>query len=164
MNAKRLLVAGLVLVLALVSTACGIMSVSTEGGELTIGVNISESRVNTLIGNVFRADSGDEFLFEEITSVDLMEPNVMRVFGATADGTTGSYDMTIDAAAETLKIEVIAVDVPGVTLDDPRVQAANDELAKAFLNSARSGGEGGGVADVAVVNDELVLTIKAPLN
>ena len=34
MNAKRILVAGLILVLALASTACGIMSVSTEGGEL----------------------------------------------------------------------------------------------------------------------------------
>jgi len=164
MNAKRLLAAGLVLVLALVSTACGIMSVSTEGGELTIGVNISENQVNTLIGNVFQTDTGDEFLFDEITSVDLLEPNVMRVFGTMADGTAGSYDMTIDAADETLQLEVVAVDVPGVTLDDPRVQAANDELAEAFLNNARSDGESGGVTDVAVVADELVLTIKAPLN
>src|SRR5690606_12291356 len=164
MNAKRLLAAGLVLVLALVSTACGIMSVSTEGGELTIGVNISENQVNTLTGNVFQTDTGDEFLFDQITSVDLLEPNVMRVFGTTADGTAGRYHMTTDPADETLQLEVVAVDVPGVTLDDPRVQAANDELAEAFLNNARSDGESGGVTDVAVVADELVLTIKAPLN
>lgn len=164
MNAKRILVAGLILVLALASTACGIMSVSTEGGELTIGVNISEDQVNRMVGNVLKTGTDKEFLFEDVTSVDLLEPNVMRVFGTMTDGTSGSYDMTIDAADETLKIEVVAVDVPGVTLDDPRVQAANDELAEAFLNSARSDGEGGGVVDAAVVADELVLTIKAPLN
>lgn len=163
MNAKRMLVGGLVLVLALASTACGMMSVSTEGGELTIEVNISEDQVNRMVGNVLRTGTDKEFLFEDVTSVDLLEPNVIRVFGEMADGTSGSYDMTIDAADETLQLEVVAVDVPGVTLDDPRVQAANDELAEAFLNSARSDGEGGGVVDAAVVADELVLTIKAPL-
>jgi len=55
------------------------------------------------------------------------------------------------------------VDVPGVTMDDPRVQAANDELERAFLENASSDG-GGGVTNVAVVGDELVFTIKAPLN
>lgn len=162
MNAKRMLVGGLVLVLALASTACGMMSVSTEGGELTIEVNISEDQVNRMVGNVLRTGTDKEFLFEDVTSVDLLEPNVIRVFGEMADGTSGSYDMTIDAAGETLQLEVVAVDVPGVTLDDPRVQAANDELAEAFLNNARSDGQGG-VVDAAVVTDELVLTIKAPL-
>jgi hypothetical protein len=94
----------------------------------------------------------------------LIEPNIMRVAGATADGTSGTYDLTIDVVDEAIKIEVIAVDVPGVTLEDPRVQAANDELEQAFLNSARDDGGEGGVAEVAVVADELVFTIKAPLN
>ena len=164
MNAKRLFVAVMILALALVSTACGVMSVSTEGGELTINVNLSESQANRLIGNVITSNEGDDFLFTEISSVDLIEPNIMRVSGSTADGASGTYDLTIDVVDEALKIEVVAVDVPGVTLDDPRVQAANDELAQAFLDSARSDGESGGVADVAVVADELIFTIKAPLN
>lgn len=164
MNAKRLFVAVLVLVMALASTACGIMSVSTEGGELTITVNVSETQMNRIIGNVFRADSQDEFLFEDVTSVDLLEPDVIRVFGTTAEGASGSYDMTIAAEDEAIRLEVASVDVPGVTMDDPRVQAANDELAEAFLNSARSDGESGGVVDVSVVADELVVTVKAPLN
>ncbi len=163
MSVKRLLFVGLILALSLAATACGIMSVSTEGGELTITVNISEDQVNRMVGNVFSADSQDEFLFEDISSVDLMEPNVMRVFGTTAEGTSGSYDMTFDAADETLKLEVVAVDVPNVTMDDPRIQSANDELSEAFLNSAESGDGNGGVVDAAVVNDELVLTVKAPL-
>jgi len=164
MNAKRLFVAVMILALALVSTACGVMSVSTEGGELTINVNLSESQANRLIGNVITSNEGDDFLFTEISSVDLIEPNIMRVSGSTADGASGTYDLTIDVVDEAIKIEVVAVDVPGVTLDDPRVQAANEELAQAFLDSARSDGEDGGVADVAVVADELIFTIKAPLN
>ena len=164
MKAKRLLIAVMILALALISAACGVMSVSTEGGELTISVNLNESQANRLIGNVFTSNEGDDFLFTEIASVDLIEPNIMRVSGSTADGVSGTYDLTIDVVDEALKIEVVAVDVPGVTLDDPRVQAANDELAQAFLDSARSDGERGGVADVAVVADELIFTIKAPLN
>jgi len=164
MKAKRLLIAVMILALALISAACGVMSVSTEGGELTISVNLNESQANRLIGNVFTSNEGDDFLFTEIASVDLIEPNIMRVSGSTADGVSGTYDLTIDVVDEALKIEVVAVDVPGVTLDDPRVQAANDELAQAFLDSARSDGESGGVADVAVVADELIFTIKAPLN
>lgn len=164
MKAKRLLIAVMILALAVISAACGVMSVSTEGGELTINVNLNESQANRLIGNVFTSNEGDDFLFTEIASVDLIEPNIMRVSGSTADGVSGTYDLTIDVVDEALKIEVVAVDVPGVTLDDPRVQAANDELAQAFLDSARSDGESGGVADVAVVADELIFTIKAPLN
>lgn len=164
MNTKRLFLSVLILVLSLATTACGIMSVSTEGGELTITVNISESQANRLISNVFTTNDGDDFLFTEITGVDLVEPNIIRAAGTTADGVAGTYDLTIDVVDEAIKIEVIAVDVPGVTMDDPRVQAANDELERAFLDSARSDSESGGVAEVAVVGDELVFTIKAPLN
>lgn len=164
MNPKRLFVAALILALSLVSAACGLASFSTEGGELTITVNLSESQVNRLMTNVFTTNDGDDFLFTEISSVDLIEPNIMRVAGATADGASGTYDLTIDVVDEAIKIEVVSVDVPGVTLDDPRVQAANDELEQAFLDSARSEGEGGGVTTVAVVGDELVFTITAPLN
>lgn len=164
MNSKRLFVAVLILALSLVSTACGIASFSTEGGELTVTVNLSESQANRLVTNVFTTNDGDDFLFTEITGVDLMEPNIMRVSGSTADGASGTYDLAFDVVDQALKIEVVAVDVPGVTLDDPRVQAANDELERAFIEGARSEGEEGGVAEVAVVNDELVFTIRAPLN
>lgn len=163
MIAKRLLIACLLLVFALVSTACGIASVSTEGGELTIIVNVSESQANRLIDNVFTSNDGDDYLFTQITGVDLIEPDIMRVSGTTADGASGTYDLTIGVVDEAIKIEVVAVDVPGVTMDDPRVQAANDELERAFLENASSDG-GGGVTNVAVVGDELVFTIKAPLN
>lgn len=164
MNPKRLFVAVLILALSLISTACGIASFSTEGGELTVTVNLSESQANRLVTNVFTTNDGDDFLFTEITGVDLLEPNIMRVSGSTADGASGTYDLAFDVVDQALKIEVVAVDVPGVTLDDPRVQAANDELERAFIEGARSEGEEGGVAEVAVVNDELVFTIKAPLN
>ena len=168
MNAKRLFASLLILVLSLATAACGIVSYSTEGGELTLSVNMSESQVNRLISSVFTRNDGDNFLFTEISSVDLIEPNVIRLAGTTADGATGTYDMTIDVIDEVIKLEVVAVDVPGVTMDDPRVQAANDELEQAFLDSAGdnagSDGEPGGVTDVVVAGDELTFTIKAALN
>lgn len=162
MNPKRLLLASVILTLALASSACGIVSVSTEGGELTVSVNVSEEQVNGIIGRATTAAGNrDDFLFDETTGVDLLEPNLIRVFG-TANGEAGSYDMTMDAVDESLKIEVVAVDIPGVTMDDPRVQQANDDLAQAFLDNVRTGDEGG-VADVAVVGDELRFTFRAAI-
>jgi hypothetical protein len=163
MNAKRLFLAILILVLALATSACGVTSIGREGDELTINVNLSEDQVNALFGTVFRNNTDDDFLFEDISSVDLIEPNVIRAFGETADGESGSYDVTIDVVDQALKLEVVAVDVPGVTLDDPRVQAANEELTQAFRESANSTDEGG-VAEVGVVDDELIFTIRAPLD
>lgn len=164
MKAQRTLLLALGLFLLLAMTGCGIASVSTEGGELTIDVSISEEQVNGIISRVLSAGGeSKDFLFTETTSVDLLEPNIIRVFGKTAEGTEGSYDLTMSAVDNALKIEVVSVDVPGVTLDDPRVSAANDELAKAFLDNAQSG-DPGGVSNVAVANNELRLTIKAPLN
>lgn len=164
MKVKRLFLSGMLLALALVSTACGIASVSTEGGELVIEVNMSEDQVNRLINGSLINNEGDDFLFTEVSSVDLMEPNIIRVAGSMDDGTSGTYDMTIDVVDRAIKIEVVAVDVPGVTMDDPRVQAGNDELAAAFLENVRSDADDSGMSEVAVVDDELVFTITAPLD
>jgi hypothetical protein len=162
MSVKRLLLVGLFLTLVAATAACG-MSVSTEGGELTITVAMSEDRVNGLMTGVIDGNTDDDFLLAEVTSVDLIEPNIIRVAGVTHDGAAGSYDLTIAAVDETIRLEVVAVDAPGVTLEDPRIQAVNDELTEAFLADARAEGGDGGVTEVAVVDDELVFTIRAPL-
>jgi hypothetical protein len=162
MSAKRLLLVGLFLALVAATAACG-MSVSTEDGELTITVAMSEDRVNGLMTGVIDSNTDDDFLLAEVTSVDLIEPNIIRVAGVTHDGAAGSYDMTIAAVDETIRLEVVAVDAPGVTLDDPRIQAVNDELAQAFLADASAESGGGGLSEVAVVDDELIFTIREPL-
>lgn len=163
MKAQRLILIVLLFVLPLAAAGCGIAGISTEGGQLTVDVNLSEQAVNNLIASVVRAgDNTGDFLLTEVSSVDLIEPNTIRVFGS-ADGVEGSYDMTMEAVDGALKIEVVAVNLPGVSMDDPRIQEANDEMAEAFLDQAQSG-DPGSVADVAVVNNELKFTFQAPIN
>lgn len=163
MKKQQWLVALVIMALSLALVACGALSISTDDGVLTVNVKLNEDQVNGIIARVFTDDVNDEFLFKQLDSIDLIEPDVIRVFGTTADGVSGSYDMTVAAENEALKFEVVAVDIPGVTMDDPRIQSANDELAQAFLDTAAESNSGGGIAEAAVVDDELVLTITAAL-
>ncbi len=157
------LAAVLIMVLSLALVACGALSIDTDDGVLTVTVRLSENQVNSVISGVFTNDVNNEFLFDRLESVDLIEPDIIRVFGTTAEGASGSYDLAVAAESEALKFEVVAVDIPGVSIDDPRIEAANDDLAEAFLDTAADG-DSGGVAEAGVVGDELVLTIRAPLN
>lgn len=163
---RKMAVAFLVLLLALAATACG--SFQIQDGVVTIDFSISEATVNRIIDSAMRnsVDRGDDVLFDEVTGVDLIEPDIIRVFGtATVDGNPvqGSYDLRIGAESGALRLEVANVDVPGVTLDDPRLVQANAEMAAAFADQIEAE-RGRGVISRAEIRDgELQLLIEAPL-
>lgn len=144
-------------------TGCGIADIRREGGQLAVDVNMSESQVNSLINLAIR-NSGNvtsDFLLDQITSVDFIEPDTMRVFGS-AGGVEGSYDMTISAADGAMQIAVAEVNIPGITMDDPRIEKANESLTAAFTNSARSENDGR-FTNAGIEGDQLTITIEVAL-
>jgi len=154
----------LIAILLLTITGCGIANIRTEGGQLAVDVNMSESQVNSLINLAIRQSGSvtSDFLLDQVTSVDLIEPDTMRVFGS-AGGVEGSYDLTINAADGALQLAVVAVDIPGVSMDDPRIEKANEELTAAFTNSARSQNDGR-FTNAGVEGDQLTMTIEVALD
>jgi hypothetical protein len=163
MKVKYFVVLALLALLALAVSACGIAGISREGSRLTVDVNMSEAQVNSLINLAIR-NSGSvtsDFLLDQVTSVDLIEPDTMRVFGS-AYGVDGSYDMVIGAADGRLRLAVADVAIPGISLDDPRIEEANRELTEAFETSARSQNDGR-FASAGVSGDQLTMTIEVDL-
>jgi hypothetical protein len=151
-------------VLAVVLSACEVFGINIDGGKLTVDVTLNEEQVNGLIARATAANgrTDTDFLLDNITRIEMIEPNTIRVFGDVA-GMEGSYDMTIDAVDGALQIRVAAVDIPGITMDDPRIQEAQSKLGQAFLDQVQSG-DPGHFTDISVIDNELKFAFEAPLN
>lgn len=155
--------------LAAVAMLAGCNMFSLDDGVLTIDINISEQSINNIIAQAMRenVDRGEDILFDPVTNVEMIEPNIMRIYG-TADvngqRVDGSYDLQIGAESGALKLAVTAVDVPGVTLEDPRLVRGNKVLSDAFTDQVTTEGGRGPIQSVTIEDGGLHLTIAAPLN
>jgi hypothetical protein len=128
------------LFILLTASACTFTGVPVpHGNSMDIQATLNESDVNTLLSdshNHVQDKSHD--LLDQITSVD-MQDGLIRVYGTrTNRGETvsGSYDVTLKAEDGALKAQIVAVNIPGMSLDDPRVQNANQEIARSLSRSA----------------------------
>lgn len=166
MPRKLFLVTFAVFVLAL--SACN--NVRIEDGNLSIDITVSEATLNTIAeraNNEANAGTSDDVLFDQVTRVEMIEPDIIRVFGeAEVDGVvrSGSYDVQIGAASGALRLAIVDVDMEGVTLDDPRLAAANAKLQEAFADQLRSEGGEGPISGARIEDGALKLEIDAPLN
>ncbi len=148
----------LAMVLVIALAACSNLSV--EDGQASFDVNLDEDAINGVIGNV--DERSDVPLLDEVTSIDFIEPNVVRANG-TKDGQPGSYDMAFTAEDNSIRVEVTAVDIEGMELTSDAVTDLNEELTAGFQESANAEGESG-VSEVRVEDDQLVITVTAALD
>lgn len=161
----------LVMALLLFATS-GLASgcISLQDGNLNITVRISADRINQLIalaGERVITDNGQ--IVGEIDSIEMVEPNVVRIHGSynlpQGGTTTGSMDMAFSAQGGTIKVEVVDVDADGLNLDSEPIRQLNEELEQSFAQDLATHHEGdGGVTSVQIVEDALEINISAPLN
>lgn len=134
-----LMIAALLSVLVLSSLACSLGGMTIGKDAIVVDVTLNEDNLNDLIQNSHvQVNSSDDVLFDKVTKVE-MNDGFVRVFGtaenAAGDEVNGSYDVSFAAENDLLVVEIIAVDVEGVSLDDPRIQKANDEIAEGLTKS-----------------------------
>lgn len=144
-NSKITVFAILAMVL-LTTMACSMGGINFNGNKAVIDVTLTQNQINSWLQN----PEGDvtvsgEKLLNKITSIELHD-GFIRVFGEAeqSDGTSvpGSFDMSVGTENDALKIQIIAVDIPVVTLDDPRIVKANAEMATELARSVNeSNGE-----------------------
>ncbi len=126
-------------ILLLTSLACSMGGVTIDKGKATIDVTLTEEQVNKLLQNAkVDVEVSAESLLKKVTSVE-MHDGFIRVFGEDQlpDGTPvqGSFDVSVNALNDELNIQIISTDIPGVSMDDPRILDANAELEKALTKS-----------------------------
>jgi hypothetical protein len=123
--------------LALASLACMIGSITINNGVATVEVILTEAQLNNLLvrnlDNLVEHDRDE--LLDRITAVEFHD-GYLRVLGENIepDGAEvpGNFDVRFGAEDDALVAEIFAVRMPGVGLDDPRIVAANEELAEAL--------------------------------
>ncbi len=159
------MIAGLLTIVFLISSACVVTDLAS-GKPVSITVNMTETQVNDLVQRS-NSDLGDkEPLLKEVDSVDL-QPGLVRVFGKyqTPDGTLtdGSYDFTLTTKDGQLDVEVTAVNLGSMTMDDPRVTSLNQRL-KDDLTKAASESNGSVTFDDVEITDtavKMTVTVQA---
>lgn len=140
-KSNRIILVLLAVVIIMTTMACNMGGINIYKNKAVIDVTVTQDQVNTLLQHV----EGDvtvsnERLMEKVTSVE-MHDGFIRIFGEDlkTDGTSvpGSFDVSVGAADDELKVQIIAVDIQGVSLDDPRIVDANAELARELSQSVR---------------------------
>jgi len=154
-------------VILLTSIACTMGGVTVSKDRATIQVTLTEAQINTFLQ---KADSdiviSNEKLLEKIDSVELHE-GYIRVYGEdqTTDGVpvAGSFDVSLRADSDELKVQIIAVDIPGVDINDPRIVKANRELAEELSQSVRESNGDVLFKEASVSESGLMLTVEVPM-
>ncbi len=134
-----LLAAALAAVMLLISLACTIGGLTINSSSATVDITLTQEQVNLLLKNteVNVSDNPDRLL-DKITAVEFHD-GFVRVLGTITDtkGITanGSYDISISAANNALVVKISSVNIPGMTLDDPRVAKANQQFLDGLSKS-----------------------------
>lgn len=134
-----LMIAALLSILVLSSLACSVGGMTIGKDAVVVDVTLNEDELNKLIQNSnVQVKNSDDVLFDEVTKIE-MHDGFVRVFGtaenAAGDEINGSYDVSFAAENDKLMVKIIAVDVEGSSLDDPRIVKANEEIAEGLTKS-----------------------------
>ena len=141
-----LVVAVLLAALVLVSLACTIGGLTLNKNSATIDINLTQDQVNTLFQKAAaqNADSSNQLL-DNITGAELHDGFIRLVGtakGAGGSEVNGSFDTRFTAVNDALNAQIIAVNIPGVDMTDPRIVQMNQQMSDILSKSvSESNGE-----------------------
>jgi len=126
-------------VLALTSVACSFGSLSISGNTATVEINLPEDQINEWIErSVTQVNDSSDEIFKRVTEVE-MRDGYIRVFGIAEDEggneVEGSFDLSIGVEDDILQVAIIAVDIPGWSMDDARIARLNREMQEGLEQS-----------------------------
>jgi hypothetical protein len=130
---RFVLIAALLLVVALAASGCSAANIQLGAITRVVDITIDQAQFDQvrphssvdLIGPYDR-------LLDEVTRVEIHDGFVRYTGLKTQRGGSkapGSFDVSIGAENGALKMQVIAVSIPGITLADPAIVQANRRLA-----------------------------------
>lgn len=167
-NSKRFirLIAVSTLVM-LVTLACSLGGLSFGRNSASLEVKISEEQLKTLIsGATSVSTTFDSSILEHVDNVELHD-GFMRVFGSTTQNgetVSGSMDVSLSANNGVMDASITALDIPGMDINDPAIEEANQVLARELSNIIKASQGDVTFQNVEVQEGKLVLKIKVKLS
>jgi hypothetical protein len=127
--------------LALSSLACSMGGVTLGNNSALVDITLNQDEINQFLNRVeVNPDYSRDRLLDKISSIE-MQDGFIRVLGSATqpDGSevNGSFDVSFAAENDLLKVQVIAVNIPGIELSDPRIVKANQEITDGLTQSVR---------------------------
>lgn len=141
-NTYRIELILIVFAIILSSLACSMGGVSIKGGKASIDLRLSERDINSMVvRSISQLDRGKEDLLTSVSKVTIQD-GFIRVYGTTYNAlgkeVKGSFDVVLSEDDNKLGVHVSAVDMPGITLYDPRIVKANRALARGISASVKN--------------------------
>jgi hypothetical protein len=116
------------------SMACSVGGLTLGKNSATVEVTLDQQKIDLIFNNLpdYSSMTDNQFL-KKINDVKLHD-GFIRIFGegVTQDGkdVSGSVDVEVDAQNNVLIVEIIAVNIPGIDINDTRIENVNQVLAK----------------------------------
>lgn len=125
-------VMALLVMLAITASACSFNHVNVGPITQVVDITINQEQFNEgLPQSTIHMNGPYDRLLDKVTDVEIHDGFIRYVGTKTlADGSEaeGSFDLNIGAGNDMLKVRIVAVNIPGVDLNDPRIVKANDEM------------------------------------
>jgi hypothetical protein len=127
--------------LAFSSLACSMGGVTLGNNSALVDITLNQDEINQFLNRVeVNQDYSRDRLLDKVSSIE-MHDGFIRVLGSATqeDGSVvnGSFDISFAAENDLLKVQIIAVNIPGIELSDPRIVKANQELTDGLTQSVR---------------------------
>ncbi len=154
----------LIAILGLASLACSIGGLTLGRNSATLDIQLKEDQLNDLFERVASQTLyGGENLLKKLEKVEMHE-GFVRIYGShdLPDGSTvnGSFDVSVGALNNTLQVQVIAVDIPGMDLNNERIQNINQTLTEELTRVVTETNGDVSFQKAEVHEDALYLTVE----
>jgi hypothetical protein len=126
-------------VMLLATLACSIGGLTISGNSATVDITLNQDQVNKMLNSVqVNVVDQKDNLLDKVTAVEFHDGFVRTIGTATNSNgreVSGSYDISFTAANNVLAVKIIAVNIPGVSMDDPRIATTNQQISDGINKS-----------------------------
>ena len=151
------------IILMLVSLACNL---SLQDGKLTIPITLKEEAIKQIITTAqsAAASQGERLPVIEVEDIEFIEPDKIvargqyRALGG--QRLNGQVELKFLVVNDQPKVEVTAINIPGVDLASDAIKRVNEALSKVIQDQVKESGEGAVVKSITVEKDALKIVVE----
>ncbi|GAP10229.1 hypothetical protein BECAL_01392 [Bellilinea caldifistulae] len=163
MNQKKRMILIVGMILMLVSLACNL---SLQDGKLSIPITLKEDTIKQIISTAqsAAASQGEKLPLIEVEDIEFVEPDRIVAKGQYqalgGQRLNGQVELKFSVVNDQPKVEVTAINIPGVDLASDAVKKVNEALSKVIRDQVNQAGEGAVIKSITVEADALKILVE----